>query len=232
MESIAENLISGLNADAGLAFIELAARVDDLMRSDHIDSEDVYIIRVVITKFLHLKAASGELKISIPNYDKSDSTSFINHFVSMARSYRVERAADIAAKRVEDLLSIEESLRENRTFGIAQLSVHDKDSVRNHIQKARKIVSDSSLEERKRNAILERLIDAERELDTIGTRTDRFFTLMGDAAFVVGDMAEKAKPFTTELKEILKIVFRGRESTEGVRLPKGDDPLLLPPSEG
>jgi hypothetical protein len=232
MDNIAEVLVSGLSHDSGLAFIELADRVEGHLNSYAVDGADAYIIRSVIEKFLSIQLKRGDLKVSFPKFEKAESLEYLRFFIQTARNYRIERSAELASKRVEELLSVEDSLRDNTSFGIAQLNEEEKKIARDHILKAKEIVSESSLNSRKKNAILERLIEAERELETIGTRTDRFFTLMGDAAFVLGDMAEKAKPFTQEIREILKIVFRGRENTEGVRLPKADGQLLLPPSEG
>jgi hypothetical protein len=51
---------------------------------------------------------------------------------------------------------------------------------------------------------------------------------MGDVAFVMGDMAEKAKPLINEVKEMMRIVTRSRARQEGVSLPPGDDVILLP----
>jgi hypothetical protein len=64
----------------------------------------------------------------------------------------------------------------------------------------RSIIQKSKIADRKKNALFERLSDLEREVNTHGTRTDRFFAFAGDVGFVLGDMANKAKPLIVESK--------------------------------
>jgi hypothetical protein len=92
----------------------------------------------------------------------------------------------------------------------------------------RAIIESSPLSVRKKNALYARLNNLAREVDAHGTRTDQFFAFAGDLAFVLGDMATKAKPFLEEVRETLRVVSRARARQEGVSLPAGDEPLHLP----
>jgi hypothetical protein len=226
---IATRLVSGLPQDAYAALFEFGNRLRFELQS--VDNGELYeIIHRAMLAFIKLSNARIELQVEIPNGIPNKSGE-IEWVINWINSLRVQHTASLEASEVLEIMSIENQIHNRDTFGIAVLSDSDKSSAREHLEKARDHVLESALNDRKKNAIVERIIDALRELDTVGTRTDRFFVLMGDAAFALGEMAEKAKPFTQEIKDVLKIVFRRREDTEGVRLPRGEDQILLPGEE-
>ncbi len=135
------------------------------------------------------------------------------------------------AREVDKLLdNYERVVEEVESFGVTSLKFEEKNQLHLHIEKARKIIDESPLSDRKKNALFHRLEALRAEVDSIGTKTDRFFALAGDTAFVFGDMAEKAKPFLSEVKEILKIIRGSRARTENVQLPH-EEPLGLPAPE-
>jgi hypothetical protein len=61
-----------------------------------------------------------------------------------------------------------------------------------------------------------------------GTRTDRFFAFASELGFSIGQFTKDAKPAIDELKDMLKIVSKARARHEGLKLPAGDEILLLP----
>jgi hypothetical protein len=116
----------------------------------------------------------------------------------------------------------------DETFGLARLNEEERAKIHAHIDNVRAIIGTSILSDRKKNALYERLNRLAGEVNAHGTRTERFFSFMGDIAFVMGDMAEKAKPLFKEVKEMMRIVARSRARQEGISLPPGDDVILLP----
>jgi len=145
--------------------------------------------------------------------------------ISQFATHNAERLSEEAAQAA--LAQYSDAVDET-TFGVAKLNEEEKKSILSHLEKARVIVERSQLSDRKKNALFGRLAELHREVNLTGTRTDRFFALAGDTAFVLGAMAANAKPFLQEVKEILKIVGRSRARQEGVSLPPGDETLRLP----
>jgi hypothetical protein len=141
-----------------------------------------------------------------------------------------ERPRLIAKKvdaEIEDIL-VDYSIAQENTFGLARLNAEEKKKILDGLEKIRVVIEKSGLAERKRNALFERLADLISEVNTHGTRTDRFFAFAGDVAFVLGDMTVKAKPLLDEVKEVLRIISRSRARQEGISLPPGDEVFRLP----
>jgi hypothetical protein len=65
------------------------------------------------------------------------------------------------------------------------------------------------------------------EVNRNGTRTDRFFAFASELAFAAGQFTKDAKPAIDELKDMLKIVTKARARREGLKLPAGEEILLL-----
>ncbi|MGV2017789.1 hypothetical protein [Agrobacterium sp. 22-223-1] len=131
-------------------------------------------------------------------------------------------------REVDRLLDGYESVvHDADAFGIAALSGEEKSFLHEHLENIRKIIQESPIPSKKKNALFHRLQALRSEVDSIGTKTDRFFAFAGDIAFVLGEMAEKAKPALDEVKEILKIIRGSRARTEQVQLPQ-DETLNLP----
>jgi uncharacterized protein YicC (UPF0701 family) len=143
----------------------------------------------------------------------------------------VIRNAKISAE-VDEALQTYDERRDDESFGLARLTADEKAKIHAHIKVIRKTIEDSELADRKKNALFERLNSLAEEVDLHGTKTDRFFMFLGDAAFVIGEMGKKAKPFLDEVRSMIKVVSRARARQEGISLPPGDEPLMLPSSGG
>lgn len=115
--------------------------------------------------------------------------------------------------------------------GYAILEAEEKAELHEHLDKIRSIVEKSSLDDRKRNSLFERINELAKEIDRNGTRTDRFFAFAGELGFYLGQFAKDAKPAIDEAKAILKIIWQARERHDGTKLPRPDDVLLLPEPE-
>ena len=112
------------------------------------------------------------------------------------------------------------------------LEAEEKKEIHNHIANIRSIIESSSLHDRKKNSLFQRLSELVIEVDRNGTRTDRFFAFAAEVAFCAGDFATKAKPMFDEVKEILKIVTRSRARHDDIKLPTSEEVLSLPEPEG
>jgi hypothetical protein len=186
------------------------------------DDDAIFIIRfipVFVEKF------GVQIKINIPHSDERSQVAM--EVVNQVLAIKPQLIAKKVDAEVSELL-LSYAATQEETFGIARLNAEEKQKILNGIEKIRKIIEESGLPDRKKNALYERLSTLIREVNIQGTRTDQFFAFAGDLAFVLGDMATKAKPLLSEVKEILRIVGRSRARQEGISLPPGDEVLRLP----
>jgi hypothetical protein len=119
-----------------------------------------------------------------------------------------------------------------KAFGYAILETDEKQAIHKHLEKVRSIIEKSQLEDRKKNALFEKLSELAVEVNRNGTRTDRFFAFAGELGCCISQLTTNAKAAIDETKEILKIVYRARARHDGVKLPEGDEMLLLPGTGG
>jgi len=119
-----------------------------------------------------------------------------------------------------------------KAFGYAILEADEKQAIHKHLERVRRIIEESQLEDRKKNALFERLKELVAEVNRNGTRTDRFFAFAGELGCCVSQFTTNAKAAVDETKEILKIVYRARARHDGVKLSPGDEMLLLPEAAG
>ncbi|MEP3073253.1 hypothetical protein [Maricaulis sp.] len=123
--------------------------------------------------------------------------------------------------------SLFESISENRDpLGVVELNADEKSMMRDKLNDIRGMIDDSELSDRKKNALYRRIGDLEKEIDMVSTRTDRFFSFLGDLAFTAGEMAEKSKPVADRFSEIMEVILRRRAESENVSLPKRMEKLL------
>ena len=191
-------------------------------------SDDYMAIVTFIDRFskrFNLGIEFPQLDASAGNYQR------LVAYVNEIRSLGVNAVEKNASKEIDELIYSHEGLSDN-SFGLAHLNEDEKRKILQHLEQARLIIQSSEISDRKKNALLERLSDLIKEVYLYGTSADRFFAFAGDLGFVLGDMAEKAKPLIDEIKEVLKLVTRARARQEGISLPSGDQVLqLTPPDE-
>lgn len=190
------------------------------------DDDAVFAIRF-IDKFV--KKFGVKCSIAIPPGGKASQNAL--NVVEQIRNQRSYLSANIVDVSVDEILNGYAS-GQDETFGLAKLNSEEKRKIVEHLENVRKLIEESSIADRKKNALFEKLVELLREVNTHGTRTDRFFAFAGDVGFVLGDMAKKAKPLMSEVKEILKIVSRSRARQEGISLPAGDEVLQLAAPDG
>jgi hypothetical protein len=188
---------------------------------------------VKVIAFVARVVEKNDLPVDVPSDDYEHPGDRLD---DLCASIVESRGALIEAGHKEEIESLfddySKKQNEDEEFGIAKLTEDEKRRVHAHLDKIRQIVEKSSLTRRKKNALFERLNRLRQEVDREGTTTDAFFAFGGDLAFVVGQMAESAKPAIHEFKEVLKIVLGRRATTEGVQLPQPDQfPRLPGPSD-
>lgn len=211
-----EDLPPGVQ-DALRAILERISGYGDL------SSNDKRLCVVVIQKFL---SQSNLMIKDIPaNSSWDDKFNYlrrgVREYLFMAETSQIEDEAEnfAAAWKSED---------DKSSFGYAILSSDEKQRIIIHIENIRTMIENSLIDARKKTKIFDKLTKLYNEILRNSTKTDDFFAFMGDMAFVIGDMAESAKPAITEVKEILRIVMGNRAKREGVALPKRDDLPQLP----
>ncbi len=179
--------------------------------------------------FIRKYVAKNDLDIHFPPNDDGDVLEvIIGSIDEFVRHYEYE----IIDKEIEELVDSANSITDDNSFGFAHLNQSEKERVHGNIGRIRKLIEESGLTTRKKNALYDRLNQLAGEVDRDGTKTDRFFAFMGDTAFVLGDMANKAKPFTDEVKDMIKTIGKARSRKEGTALPPGEEVLKLPAPDG
>ncbi len=220
-----EDAVGQLPQDPQTALVRFAEWVESRRRNSSPSVEGYIRVKLFYATFI--KRYNIQLDItealSISTPEKSVAT--IQQLVFAARERLLEDGIEAS---VSDLLDQYESKVGLNSFGFAKLNDDEKRKIHANINKIRVIVNESAISDRKKNALYGKLDDLASEVDRIGTRTDQFFAFMGDVAFVMGDMATKAKPLLDEVKDMIKTVGRARARQEGVSLPPGDTPLSLP----
>ena len=171
--------------------------------------------------------AGFRIESSIPEYIPDRQT-----FVSSIRMVEAQIYSKFIPDEVDEVLILIEERTTKPQFGYAYLSNEEKRLIHEHLSAIRSAIEASNLDDRKRNAIMERINKLAAEIDKNGTGTDRFFAFMGDLALVAGQMKQRAKPALDEFKEILKILMKNRAKHEGAALPPGQEfPQLPTPDE-
>jgi hypothetical protein len=217
--SFREEFVSNLPTDPGEAIVVLAVRAQIWLETPNLSdaSTDSIYIRTIFKRFLE----RYDIGFTVESSDDDDPLPSVSDYLKAITRFAGHRVVD----RLLDEYDVQ---RGDTQFGVATLTADEKNEVHSHIDAVRKIIEDSTLNPRKKNALFGRLNDLAQEVDREGTRTDRFFAFAADAAFVLGDMANKAEPFLKEVKDILKIVTHARAKNEGIALPEGEEILKLP----
>src|ERR1700730_82862 len=215
-----------LPKDPGLAIVTFAERALAIHPAAHTmkpeDSEfAINFVEQFTTKFI--KNVSFKIRVN-------ESRQAFAHRILQDLNGDTRLISNVILGEVDDIIN--DFINEHdETFGLARLNEEERAKIHVHIDNVRAIIGASILSDRKKNALYERLNRLASEVDAHGTRTERFFSFMGDIAFVMDDMADKAKPLFKEVKEMMRIVARSRARQEGVSLPPGDDVILLPKPE-
>ncbi|HVI29073.1 hypothetical protein [Hansschlegelia sp.] len=200
-------------------------RLDGYLRKDDSDSEYRAAVNL-IRRFIEAAELKISVELGVNTPWKDDYYEIKNNYHALIVENYVGR---IESESIDEIRQWKES-SDTEEFGFARFSNDEREKVFSHIEKIRVLITSSGLSEKKKAKLLDRLGDLHDEAMQEKTRTERFFAFMGDMAFVVGDMAEKAKPAISEVKDILRIVMGSRARNEGVVLPAPDDLPQLPTS--
>jgi hypothetical protein len=226
------SLTTDLPALPGPALAEFAKRVKEQViesRKSPGDAVDYRAIRTFAITFCEKYKIAIEFSKQAPKGAETEYTLMVECITKVLSARPNLIQEEILAEVNEILLNYDSTL--GQSFGLARLNVEERSKIHEHITRIRSILEESQLTDRKKNALFDRLNELMREVDAHGTRTDRFFAFAGDAAFVLGDMAKKAKPFLDEVRAMLRIISRSRARQEGISLPPGDEVLKLPAPE-
>lgn len=213
-----DEFIANLPSDPGDALIVLADRAQDWLQSDHRgdDGVEALYIRTIFQRFLD----RYNIEVDVYNSTGEDLPS-IHDYIRAITKFSGSRVVD----QLLDKYDVE---RGDPQYGTAILDSSEKDEVHSHISAIRRIIEESTLDTRKKNALFGRLNDLAIEVDRIGTKTDRFFSFMADLGFALGEFGNNAKPLIEEVRGMIKTISRARARQEGVSLPSDDEPLKLP----
>jgi hypothetical protein len=237
VDEISDEFFEGLSEDAHTASYELLKRVEKQFISRSADEASYSAACGILEAFYELNSWKVPSRVSANSFalggmqkpesideaiEKTRATwrlqyeGYRNQIMGN-RSDAVKRAAKASMAAVSA-----------GVFGYTVLSKEEKESIHSHLEKIRKIIEDSKLEDRKKNALLDALANLARDVNRNGTRTDRFFAFASELGFCLGDFAKKAKPLFDEVKAILKIVTRARARDENIQLPSNGEILTLP----
>lgn len=225
-----DDFISDLPSQPSRAIVMFADRVNKTIIGKNLQSkkpEEYDAIATFATKFC------SRYKIPVNLAAKSASISsfeYMKQVIAIITNNRSNILAQSLDSEVEGLI-LQYDSSSSESFGVARLNAEEKKSIHQHIQRIRTIIQQSSLPDRKKNALYERLTLLTKEVDQHGTVTDRFFSFVADLGFVLGDFGKNAKPLLDEARGMIKALSRARARQEGISLPPGDEPLRLPSPE-
>ncbi len=213
------SLISNLNPNPAMAILEIADRYS----TTALDENELIKLLLFIEKLVE----KHNLEVDVPDNSSApkDRMAELLESINDSRSLLIENSV---TADVDDLLQkYEDSSKSPEEFGFAKLNQSEKEQIHEHLKNVRKIIEESNLDDRKKNALFGRINTLASEVDKEGTKTDAFFAFAGDLAFVSGIMAKRAKPAIDEFKAILKIVLRSRAKNEQTALPNPQEVFLL-----
>lgn len=213
-----DSFLVDLPPDPTAALVELFDRLDDYTdelaqrRGDDPDHEIRISIKILDAWFqkhdLSSYAYQGEM-------GWSDWKELVDTFRYEALSETIEAKVELAASG--DLMK----------FGYAKLDQTEKQEIHAKLNHIRQIVDGSSLSDRKKTAILNKLTALSKEVDKNGTQIDQWMGLWPTVGLAIGEFAENAKPAIEDAKDIARIIFRAQARNEGVALPPPDEFKLL-----
>lgn len=232
-----DQIFDGLSSDPWTASYELLQRVNRhiLKGSSNPSDDDLAMACGFLEAFYESHNWKLPTRVSY-NSSSSDSVDEVARKLRAAQrllyeAYVSEIMANYrAAAKRSAKAAMEGALA--KEVGYAILEPTEKDELNGHIEKMRTIIEGSGLEDRKKNALFERLADLVREINRNGTRTDRFFAFASELGFCIGQFTTNARPAFDEAKAIMRIIWKARARHDGIKLPPGDDVPLLPEPEG
>jgi hypothetical protein len=237
VDEISDELFEGLSEDAYTASYELLKRVEKKFLSSLADEASYSTACGVLEAFYELNSWKVPSRVSASNFalaglQKAES---IDEAIEKTRAtWRLQYEGyrnQIMGNRSDAVKRAAKSSMaaiSAGAFGYTILTKEEKGLIHSHIEKIRKIIEASKLEDRKKNALLDALANLARDVNRNGTRTDRFFAFASELGFCLGDFAKKAKPLFDEVKAILKIVTKARAREENIQLPSNGEILSLP----
>ncbi|MFH3478837.1 hypothetical protein [Xanthobacter variabilis] len=218
-----ESLTNGLPLDKNEALAAILSRVSKIDRGDHDDTRvAVLVIRGILKRIPEAQ---------ITEHDNDTWSGSLVAYMRDINTYLYHNKTESIEAEIDSKLNEWVDEVEGQTFGFASLSSSEKEKLIVHIERIRSIIESSEIRQSKKTKLYDRLTSLYNEILRDNTRTDSFFSFMGDLAFVAGEMAEKARPALLELKEVLRIVMRSRGKREGVSLPNEDDLPQLPATD-
>jgi hypothetical protein len=230
-----EKLFADLPSDPYSASYELLLRINNFLRSKTAPTDADYTI---VNGFIEAFYESHSWKV--PN-KPSIGSSTADNADEIAKKLRAGQRLQFEAfsDQIMNNFKVVNKRAAKATLdaalasapGYAILTADEKQAVQKHLEKIRSIIEESGLDDRKKNALFDRLSDLESEVNRNGTRTDRFFAFTSELGFALGLFAKNAKPAIEETKAMMKIVVNARARHDGIKLPPGDDILLLPEPE-
>ncbi len=218
--SFRENFLENLPDDPAEALFLLSDRAEDWMRgqdqvSDY-GNQDRYICRLLLDL----------LEESYPDSvaDVESCTAEGEGQGQLECCIRV--ITSIAA--THDAAKLTAQFGSKNTLGIAELTQEEKQKAHEHLNFIREVIEKSTLDDKKKNALLKTLNKLATEIDKIGTKTDQFFAFFSELGFYFGEFGRDSKPLWDSANETLKILTKSRAKKENISLPKNDKILQLP----
>jgi|SRR5665811_142005 hypothetical protein len=230
-----ETIYSDLPTDPRLAAYELLQRISAVLAKGKATDADYSTACGFLEAFYEANSWKPPERINAGGYGSTDTVEDISRKTKLFQRLQYEAYViqimathrDVMKSKGKEVLDAAIA----KTIGYAVLEPDEKKEIHKHIEKIRALVEGSGLEDRKKNNLFSRLAGLVSEVNRNGTRTDRFFAFASELGFSIGQFTKDAKPAIDELKDMLKIVSKARARHEGLKLPAGDEILLLPEPE-
>jgi hypothetical protein len=221
----AKSFMAGLPTNRKRGYVELGERVSAALESS--DRQD----REVITLAKLMEAYAGKYKMDFVG--KQDNERWYDHLIDLIRgSEFIGHELDAEEAANEALEHLEEYEKSGKPHGYAHLTPDEKKAIHKDLDKIRKTIEASALDDRKKRAIYSRLNKFAAEVDKNGTNTDVFFAFVGELSFAFKGAEEQNRPIIEHIKDMLKIIYNRRAEDEGNALPAPANLPRLPPQSG
>jgi len=215
-------LLAGLPDDDADAMAEILARLAQIRQQPESDFDPA--VGCKLLQRLSKEILDLELTTSPSNSWEEDYDGFL-------RTLNLQIADAVISRDVGTYVKGRRGLQNG--YGYVGLDAAEKKHIRDLVKRIKEKIDASTIHERKKNAIRQRLLQLEREIESSGTAIDNAMGLLFDITFAVRGGHKNLDGVISDAKDITKILVERRASDEKVALPPADaDGMIsLPPPE-
>lgn len=214
-------ILNDLPSDPHDALVEASSRIERSLNAAFADDQD---FQTAATMLMRLAREFCDIDLRV-----RENVTWQQDFERFGRIVQEERRRTRMDAELTD--HIDRFKKRTDMFGLAKLSPDEKAFIRKKIEGIRGAIDSSSLELRKRNAIIKRLTELEKEVGLDGSRLDNALALVIDLTVALKKGHMNLKGLIDDAKDIAGTMIERQAADEGVALPKPDRDKLAAPHD-